>query len=184
MIAFSFVACNSQIKEKNKEINELKDNIGKTKDVVFKNLKLEEGRDIEQLNGKAGLYAFNKQRNLYGEPLTLTLTFDLNNGKMYGFIYTKGFKDHNKDAYDLTKKLYSKLDEALGEPATYSGVSNRISNIPIYVDLPKNFSGEYFDSWKVDDDLTVELRLSILGDKNSNISVTYKVDTSPEDWNK
>ncbi|MCJ8015294.1 hypothetical protein MUG84_26875 [Paenibacillus sp. KQZ6P-2] len=183
VIAFSSVACNSQNKANTKEINEIKVNIGKSKDVVFKNLGLEEGKEIEQFNGKAGIYAFKKQHNLYGEPLTLALTFDLNNDKMYGFMYVKGFTDHhNKDAYDLSKKLYTNLNKAFGESTTNPGISNRISKIPSYEDLPK--SAEYFDSWKVDDGLDVELRLNIVGDQNSNISVTYKVNTSPEDWNK
>ncbi|GIO31681.1 MULTISPECIES: hypothetical protein [Paenibacillus] len=176
--------CSSQNKANTKEINELKDNIGQTKDVVFKNLKLEEGKDIEQFNGKAGIYAFKKQYSLYGEPLTLTLMFDLNNDKLYGFMYVKGFKNQNKDAYDLTKKLYTNLKKAFGEPTTYPGLWNSISKIPSYEDLPKKSSDEYFDSWKVDDGLDVELRLNISGDQDSNISVIYKVNTSSEDWNK
>ncbi|GIP29046.1 hypothetical protein J23TS9_41760 [Paenibacillus sp. J23TS9] len=184
MVAFSFVACNSQNQANAKEINELKNNIGQTKEVVFKNLKLEEGKDIEQFNGKAGIYAFKKQHSLYGEPLTLTLMFDLNNDKLYGFMYAKGFKDQNQGAYDLTKKLYTNLSKAFGDPTTNPGVSDRISKIPGYEDLPKKSSYEYFDSWKVDDELNVELRLNILGDQDSNISVAYKVNTSPEDWNK
>lgn len=64
----------------------------------------------------------------------------------------------------------------------YLGLFDSISKMPNYEDLPKKQGTEYLESWKVDDGLDVELRMSILGDQSSIVSVTYKV--TPEEWNK
>ncbi|MGN7383640.1 hypothetical protein [Paenibacillus sp. SAFN-117] len=184
LVVSSFTACGSDYITGNKDVKDLIENIGLKKEEVFNNLKLEEGKDIEEFDGKAGIYAFKEERTVYGQSLKLALTFDINNDKMYGFMYIKGFKDQKKDAYDLTQKLQKDLNKAYGEPATYPELTNTISKMPNYEDLPEKESADFLETWKADDGLDVELRMTIQEGQNASVTLTYKINTLPEDWNK
>lgn len=158
VLAFNIAACTSQSSASSSEINRLKEQIGETKDIVFKNLELEDGKDIELYKDGSGVYEVKEEQKLYGEPLKLALTFDIGNDKMYGFRYLKAFED-NKDSYDFAKKMFADLSKSHGEPSTYPGMTNRISEMPGYEDLSNQQNAQFLESWKVEDGLDVELRM-------------------------
>lgn len=63
-------------------------------------------------------------------------------------------------------------------------MTNRVSEMPGYEDLPKQQEAEYIESWKVDAGLDVELRMVISKDQGSVVYVNYRVNTTRQDWNK
>ncbi|WP_062106814.1 hypothetical protein [Bacillus niameyensis] len=178
MIILILSACSGSIAS-NKDIDTLTENIGLKKETVFKNLKLEEGKNIDQLWNIVGTYAFKEERTFHGKSLTLALNFNNDTDEMYGFTYIKEFKDNGKDGYDLTKELYKDLNKEFGEPTTYPMLSKRIAVMPDYEELEPGIT-DYMEIWEVNDELDVELRMNVVDGNVTLVFVTYKLSGFPE----
>ena len=180
LAVLSLVACDSESVSSNEDTNDFIENIGEKKKDVFENLNLEEGKDIEEFE-LAGTYAFKKEQTFHGKPLTIALTFDIDTDKLYGFMYLNLFED-GKDGYDLTKKLYEDLNKEYGNPTTYPGMTDRISEMPSYENIRTDDFEDYLEIWDVKNGLDAELRMSYFGDQRIRVALTYKVNEVPEDW--
>ncbi|SFP95387.1 hypothetical protein [Caldicoprobacter faecalis] len=181
IIILSFMACSTQNEVGTNGLNGgigidiLSENIGKTKEVVFKSLNLKEGKNVELSDKMAGAYILKDEQKFYGEDFLLALNFDANNDKMYGFMYIKDFEDNLKDGYNLTKKLYQDLTKEYGDPTTYPESPNSISKIPSYEELATDRISHYMETWKVNDEISVTLEMKYIPDTGIRIAVQYAV---------
>lgn len=175
------MACSTQNEVETNGLNEgigidiLSESIGKTKEVVFKSLNLNEGKNVELSDKMAGAYILKDKQKLYGEDFLLALNFDANNDKMYGFMYIKDFEDNLKDGYNLTKKLHQELTKKYGDPTTYPESPNSISKIPSYEELATDKISHYMETWKVNDEISVTLEMKYIPDTGIRIAVQYAV---------
>lgn len=154
------------------EIDKLTENIGKTKEEVFKNLNVSEGKEIDIYDDSDFLYVFKEKRKLHGESFDLILTFDIETKEMYGFQYTNNFKNE-KDAYELIKKLNDEFNKSYDEPITSPGLQNRIADLPEFDDLWEKGATEYIEMWEKDKILEIVLKIYNVEEKGSLVTVTY-----------
>lgn len=187
LFIFILGGCSSDDLTDSKEVDELTENVGNTKEEVFKNLNITEGEEIEVYDVEMPfLYVFKEKRTLYGESLDLILTFDAETNEMYGFQYVGTFEDgkdeDGKDAYELTKKLSDEFDKAYGEPTTYPGTSSRIASIPNYEELWEDETTGYFETWKKDDTLAVQLQIGNYEGQGNLVEVTYSPNPPEQDY--
>lgn len=174
LIIFLLASCSTKQKV-NEEVEELSSLIGLKKEEVFEKLSLRLGENVASFrNPSTGVYVFNDERKMYGESVDLTLNFDISNDKMYGFTYRKEIAGDLEDGYNLVKKLYQSLLKDLNEPDTYPILATRISNMPNFDDLDINkLSENYREEWKLDNGLTVTLKLHLMPDTGSLVTLQY-----------
>lgn len=172
-IIFGLVACSAQNTASNKENEELAEKIGQKKEVVFKDLELEEEKDIELSDNLPGVYLFNKERNIHGEEFKLGLNFDVNTDIMYGFTYVKEIDGDLKEGYDLVRKISEELTEEIGDPDTYPGLPNKISEIPDFDEIETSEHSDFLETWELDGDLSLQLRVKFVSDAGALITLQY-----------
>jgi len=178
----SFSACNPQKDSaatsltQGIKITDMGENIGKTKDEVFKNLNIVEDKDVETSDRMPGSYILKEKQKFANEDLELAINFDINNGEMYGFMYFKNFDNDHKGAYDLTKKLYDALSEEYKYPITYPELPHRISNMPSYEELSREKGvPSYKEEWKAEGDMSVTLESYFIPDAGAQVTVKYQI---------
>lgn len=183
LLLFGLGACGSKNKseEDNKEIDRLTENIGNTKEEVFKDLNITEGEEVEMFNGDTSLYAFKEEREINGEPFQLLLTFDLETEELYGFMYDHLFAN-GEDAYHMTKELYEDFNKAYGDPTTYIDSMNRVADLPDYGELQKKEQWNFFETWKKDEVLEVRLEIYDVEDRGNSVVLTYKPNPPEQDY--
>lgn len=157
------------------EINTLAENIGKTKEEVFESLNIVEGEDVELSDKLPGAYILKTKQKFANEDFLLALTFDLKNGKMYGFMYIKDFENKPEEGYNLAKKLYDALKEEYGEPITYPLLPHRMLNMPSYEKIGSGDVSYYLETWKAEKDMSVTLRLTYVPDVGVRITIEYQI---------
>lgn len=159
---------------KNIPLDKLVNNISNNKDDVFKDLKLVEEKNIYKSSDYAGeVYKYNSRQKLYGYNFSL-LYLLFNNGKMYGFTYENQYNNQADTAYSLAKNIYMDFNKRYGEPTTFSGLSNKISDILSDKSSIKN--ADYYEQWKVNNSVTVYLHIEYIPDNKNRLSVQYKID--------
>jgi len=155
-------------------IDILSQNIGNTKAIVFQNLKLDETKDVITDTKMLGAYTLKENQKFYSEDFQLSLNFyaDTNKDEMYGFTYSKNFKDDSEDGYNITKILFDKLSKEYGDPNTYPGLSNKISDMPDYNKLNTDNISNYKETWEYNK-LTITLNMDYIPNMGIRVSVQY-----------
>ena len=151
-------------------------NLEKSKSEVFKNLKLEEGKDIEQNKQSPAMYDYKKKQKVAGEYFTQSLLFDINNNTLYGLQYLNQYSQNSEDGYKKVMRLNKELNKQLGEPTTYSSAGNRIEKMPSYNDLVKNKNvSHYLETWKINDEVMVQLDMNYDASNGIVVDIVYKL---------
>lgn len=161
---------------KNVPKNILIPNLRKSKSEVFKSLKLEEGRNIEQNKQSPAMYDYKKKQKFAGEYFTQSLLFDINNNTLYGLLYLNRYSQNSEEGYKEVMRLNKELNKQFGEPTTYSSAGNRIEKMPNYNDLVKSKNAlHYLETWKVNDEVMVQLDMNYDTNNGIVVDVVYKL---------
>ncbi|WP_055665484.1 hypothetical protein [Desnuesiella massiliensis] len=161
---------------KNVPKNILIPNLRKSKSEVFKSLKLEEGRNIEQNKQSPAMYDYKKKQKFGSEYFTQSLLFDINNNTLYGLLYLNRYSQNSEEGYKEVMRLNKELNKQFGEPTTYSSAGNRIEKMPNYNDLVKSKNAlHYLETWKVNDEVMVQLDMNYDTNNGIVVDVVYKL---------
>lgn len=142
---------------------------GCEKQVALDGLNLSQ-RDIDSENELFCI--MNQERIISDERFNVILTFDLLKQKKVfsGITFTFETEDKNK-ANELIYTLFQLSKDSYGEPSTYEGTSNRISEMfPISGELSQG----YLERWNIGEVTEYTLRMEQIKD-SVNISLVYRL---------
>lgn len=150
------------------------DYIGQSRKTVFQGLGLTDKNAREE---RPSSWTLDKTVSLAGADFTVHLNFDEKADTLYGFFYFRAAENFTEKDYDTGKALAQELTKKYGEPTTYPGLPNRISDLTDYAQLPRDQNADYLERWSVPghDNLTVELRLTTTEAGNLLMKLEYRI---------
>src|SRR5699024_6471463 len=131
--------------------------VGMEKKDAYETLNITEDQDLEKHAHRTHLFVLKEEKELYGEKLKLGFYIDPEDSKVWGIEFFKEFGSDAKKGYDLTKSLYSRLQQEFGEPTTPTGQPIKVSDLPNFEEIEKLGSWSGGEEWNMENGFTLFL---------------------------
>lgn len=156
-----------------KQVSSIEALYGQDRDAVLKALGLEES-DVSQ--GDSGSWSINEPGPFEGKGFAQWLLF-YDTGEFSGRRYGYNTADKN-EALALIKDLLAKANELYGEPSTYPGETNRLSDDGFekaFLSTKQAASHGGSEEWTVGEKTKFQLNVTLVEDGSATILINYVV---------
>ncbi len=121
---------------------------GERSSEVFAKMNLSEEM-IDRRESSSGKYRTNRTRSICSQDFSELLLFSINPESFSGVMFFVVLEDDPPEISNIINEIYDSIKNEYGEPSTYPGMENRISecSAEIIKSVKTNKSKTYSDNW-------------------------------------
>ncbi|MCD8131891.1 MAG: hypothetical protein LUE16_11570 [Lachnospiraceae bacterium] len=126
----------------------------------------------------AGCWDLQETAALFGAEFKQMILYDVSTETMYGMWYAYN-SDEETAPLELAENLLEECSSLYGEPSTYPGSLNQLTNEDFAEDFSKTWSDGLSDSWSetwsVGENTTCTLNVSVLPDASGSMNAYFNL---------